>query len=345
MDSPENIPDFDNAIISGGIQDHFEMDSPTSVYDQVHIHAIAKTDTFAHINTSLIFKNVQATISVKPKRKRKPKLDESIVDWSAWLDQSSRLDGHREDDGRYTDKLSLGRKFASFSSQRNLQKSYLDFCLEKVHIRKGSRKNIQGWKKSLDEQRQFHPEAEFFDGFDPRGAIQGEVEIEKLRHALYLTPNHKFGNPSNSKSMPDSSGDLSREDTNPSNRSSVQKDRLSGLFNESRYDLENDTFVGRCPLSEEDGLNELDNFQLKETDPSQDLLGSFARFHEWEKSSHTMEILTKARLCSKAWGAASILLLDDLTSHLNRHEAAAMFHHILGTLNAILLHASSRCDT
>jgi len=38
MDSPDNIPAFDDPMISDGCQDHhYEMGSPMSVYDQVSI--------------------------------------------------------------------------------------------------------------------------------------------------------------------------------------------------------------------------------------------------------------------------------------------------------------------
>lgn len=249
---------------------------------------------------------------------------------------SSRLNAHQEGE-RYV-KQALFRKFVSFSSPYDKKKGYLDACLEKIHI---SKKIRTVFTKGQDATKG-PQEAGNFDIYDPRDYEndQREVEIEKLRNALHMTPTEKFGLLSNSKSLPNSSGDLSREESGClSNRSSVQKDRLSGLLKESRHDLENDVFLGYQSSPEEMPFSNLDNYKLKETGSSKSLLESFEGLQEWDKSSHTMEILTKARLCSKRWGAASILLLDDLTCHLNRHEAAAMFHHILGMSNVFLLHS------
>lgn len=264
-------------------------------------------------------------------------MDQGIVDMSTWVEYCPRLNNHQ--DGGCDMAQNLNRKFASFEFRASEKKSSLDFCLEKIHIQKKPKTMVmQNGGISNPKSGQ---EAQFFDTFDPRDSYyydEREVEVEQLRNALHMTPNQqKFGYQSNSKSLANSSGDASREESGYlSNRSSVQKDRLSGLFNASRYDLENDEQLGHYSSSEEAPFGNLDDFKLKETGPSQSLMGSFGKMQEWDKSSHTMEILTKARLCSKKWGAASILLLDDLTSHLNRHEAAAMFHHILGTYNAIV---------
>ena len=265
-------------------------------------------------------------------------MDQGIIDMSSSVnDASSRLRDHQ--DGSQYERKMLCRKFASFSSPHD-KNGCLDACLEKIHINKKTRTVFTQYP-DIDKGPQ---EGGNHDVYDPKdyGYDEREVEIEKLRDALHMTPNEKMGflRTSNSKSLPNSSGDLSREETGYlSNRSSVQKDRLSGLFKESRHDLENDVYLGHQSSPDEVPFSNLDNFKLKETGSSQSLLESYGRLQEWDKSSHTMEILTKAKLCSKRWGAASILLLDDLTCHLNRHEAAAMFHHILGTYNAILLHA------
>lgn len=284
---------------------------------------------------------MQGKILIKPKRKRRPKVDQGIVnmphDASSWGIGSSRLNGH-QGGGRF-EKQTLYRKFASFSSPYDKKKGCLDTCLEKIHINKRARAVfIHGQDVAKGPQ-----DAENFESYDPRdyGNDEREVEIEKLRNALHVTPTEKLGlMNSNSMSLANSSGDLSREESGYlSNRSSVQKDRLSGLFKESRHDLENDVFLGHQSSSEEVPFSDLDNFKLKETGSSKSLPESFGGLQKWDKSSHTMEILTKARLCSERWGAASILLLDDLTGHLNRHEAATMFHHILGMSSAFILHA------
>lgn len=64
--------------------------------------------------------------------------------------------------------------------------------------------------------------------------------------------------------------------------------------------------------------------------------------------SHTLDILTKAMLCCRSWGALPVdpargeddengagvefidrMSLDDVTRHLSRQEAAKFFHHVL----------------
>lgn len=220
------------------------------------------------------------------------------------------------------------RIFASFSaSDFHIQTSLYD-CLKKVHITRNSMRNKDPKKSTAS----FHHSEWNFDNIDPRVPIEQRVEIEKLRNILSLTPNENNRHTNKSKSLPSSPGDFSQEESGYlSNRSSVQKERLSGLFHDSRYDLDDDVFIRKYSSSEENHYSNVDDFKLKESGSSQSLLGSIERFQDWDQSSHTIEILTKARLCSKRWGAASILLLEDLTSHLTRHEAAAMFHHILGT--------------
>jgi hypothetical protein len=37
MDSPDNMPDLEDPVISDGFQDHFDMGSPISVCDQVSV--------------------------------------------------------------------------------------------------------------------------------------------------------------------------------------------------------------------------------------------------------------------------------------------------------------------
>jgi hypothetical protein len=77
--------------------------------------------------------------------------------------------------------------------------------------------------------------------------------------------------------------------------------------------------------------------------------------------SHTLDILTKAMLCCRRWGAGSadpthsredendvgagsmdVMSLDDVTRHLSRQEAAKMFHHVLVGVTAGIVTASQR---
>ena len=202
----------------------------------------------------------------------------------------------------------------------------------------------------------------WYDGAE----MEGGVELEQLRTALHLTPqntNHFGGfgrrfrvgpGGTSSASMPGSvrsSVDLSREDSGLLTNS-VQKDKLSDLLLESQYELEGGRRSGRRGDRGDPSWNHIDHFRLQETNPSepQDPFDALA----YDAGSHTLDILTKARLCCRSWGGGGlgdfgdghfdgldpdIMSLEDITNHLSRQEAAKMFHHVLvgvttGIINA-----------
>lgn len=148
----------------------------------------------------------------------------------------------------------------------------------------------------------------------------------RLRTALHVTPNQRlYGYHSSSRSFPGTSGDLSKEDSgiSNSNRSSVQKEKLSDMFEASQYDLDRDLQF-HLNLPPAATFSQINNYGLQETGPTM----SQPNQYDWDKGSHTYEILTKARMVS----ISDSLTLDEITSHLTRHEAATMFHHVLGTV-------------
>lgn len=134
-----------------------------------------------------------------------------------------------------------------------------------------------------------------------------------------------YGYHSSSRSFPGTSGDLSKEDSglSNSNRSSVQKEKLSDMFEASQYDLDRDMEL-HLNLPPAATFSQINNYGLQETGPTM----SQSNQYDWDKGSRTYEILTKARMVS----TSDSLTLDEITSHLTRHEAATMFHHVLGTV-------------
>lgn len=138
MDSPDNMPDLEDPVISDGFQDHFDMGSPISVCDQV---SVLQNFSRASDGTSLIIVSrvMQGKILIKPKRKRRPKVDQGIVnmphDASSWGIGSSRLNGH-QGGGRF-EKQTLYRKFASFSSPYDKKKAALILAWKKSTSTKG----------------------------------------------------------------------------------------------------------------------------------------------------------------------------------------------------------------
>jgi hypothetical protein len=321
--------------LDGNYEQNYIMDSPDAAfipqsYDLIlpdDIHIDQNNDYFDMSSPVSVMDKGKDIIVVERKRKRGLKVDEAIVDQES-LNESG-----------FTSRLQRERifhpiapdtdEFASFCLHSMHSNALLLACLKKLRARKALTKKRRSVESPGDHQDAWIPEDgrelnDYYQQDDPR-----DIEIEKLRTALNTTPNQKaLGYVSASKSLPTSSAELSEDSASLSNRSSVQKQRLSELFEASQYDLHKDGAFYPDSPAQPANLSQLDRFNLKETEPSQTFTGIKS---EWDKSSHTLDILTKARLCCSGRSSSS-LSLDDITSHLSRHEAATMFHHILGTL-------------
>lgn len=107
---------------------------------------------------------------------------------------------------------------------------------------------------------------------------------------------------------------------------------MSHLLEASALDLDGcdinnpDTF----PAKEANNFEQLTDFSLLQTDPSQAQGPS-------EIDNETLEVLSRAR----ALVDTDCILLSNITPHLSRFEAAKMFHHILGKY---LLHGIKMCS-
>ena len=330
--------------LHGDYEQNYIMDSPDAAfipqsYDLIRpddIHIDQNNDYFDMSSPVSVMDNGQDIIVVERKRKRRLKVDESLVDQESFY--VSGFKSRLERDRLFHPIASTTHEFASFHVQSMESNALLLACLKKMRATKVLTKKGKSMKSPGDPEDVWIPE----DGREVHDYYQQDVpldiEIEKLRTALHTTPNQKaFGYISTSKSLTTSSAGLSEDSASLSNRSSVQKQRLSELFEASQYDLHKDGAFYPGSPAQPANLSQLDRFNLKETDHSQEFTGMK---REWDKSSHTLDILTKARLCCSgrvAGGSSSALSLNDITSHLSRHEAATMFHHILGTLIKCLL--------
>ncbi|KAI8110367.1 hypothetical protein M9435_002042 [Picochlorum sp. BPE23] len=340
MDSPDLMPEaYEDMILPG------HMDDACMGYDY-GVGSIGSPN-------SVMPPPEQDFVIMERKRKRKGKMDEQISiepmdglkeDNLTIRDLNTTLEAPGNSKGTFKSLIRLFSLPISSYHGDNLLSAYLSNHL-KVH-QDFMRKQHQKKRKRAQDEPEMHEIHDYQgspQGYDqvyglaeddnglqsgpPRGQQQdAPIEIERLRAALHVTPNQRmYGYHSSSRSFP-GSGDMSREDSglSNSNRSSVQKEKLSDMFEASQYDLDRDMQL-HLNLPPAATFSQINNYGLQETGPTM----SQSNQYDWDKGSHTYEILTKARMVS----TSDTLTLDEITSHLTRHEAATMFHHVLVGVN------------